>query len=275
MAQREEGKVGALPLHWISYAPAAPRAWLAIVPGYCDHGGRYAKVMEELAQKHGIATLAVDLRGHGQSGGRPSDVVHFADYLTDVDQLWALATERARATPRFLFGHSMGGLVATQWVATARPQLAGLILTSPFFGFAKPPPALAVLGARVLLAVAPALRIPNGIKVDQLSSDEAWKRSSAADPLYHRTTTARWFFEVAGAQARALEDAARVEAPLWVGMAGADSLASTAVAQATLGKVASKDVTLRVYPGMRHEILNEVGGGAVSDDIARWILAHC
>jgi alpha-beta hydrolase superfamily lysophospholipase len=52
-------------LHFRAAGPdREPAAIVAMIHGYAEHGGRYAHVMDAWAEK-GIATVAIDLRGHG------------------------------------------------------------------------------------------------------------------------------------------------------------------------------------------------------------------
>lgn len=50
--------------------------------------------------------------------------------------------------------------------------------------------------------------------------------------------------------------------------------ASTTIAYERFKEAGIKDVTLKLYPDDRHEILNELDRGSVYDDIMAWIRLH-
>jgi alpha-beta hydrolase superfamily lysophospholipase len=65
------------PLYFYSAGPdGKPAAVVGVVHGYGEYGGRYARVMDAWAQR-GIASVAIDLRGHGRAGGRRGYCAHF------------------------------------------------------------------------------------------------------------------------------------------------------------------------------------------------------
>jgi alpha-beta hydrolase superfamily lysophospholipase len=53
-----------------------------------------------------------------------------------------------------------------------------------------------------------------------------------------------------------------------------DKLVNPSGSQLAYDKVSSKDKTLKLYPGMRHEIMNEIGKEAVLDEIVNWFDQH-
>ena len=61
---------GGVSLFWRHLAPVdrPPRGVVAVVHGFAEHLGRYDALLAHLAGR-GLAVAAVDLRGHGRSGG--------------------------------------------------------------------------------------------------------------------------------------------------------------------------------------------------------------
>src|SRR4051794_23431990 len=94
--------------HWSS---PTPRGVLVVAHGFGEHGGSYRHVAEWLVRTLDVEVLAFDFRGHGRSRGRRGVVRRHADLTLDlaaaVDRV---ATERP-GLPRFVLGHSNGGLV--------------------------------------------------------------------------------------------------------------------------------------------------------------------
>lgn len=278
MSRRDEGffssKDGTR-LAWRTEVPdAEPRAWVGVVHGYGDHMGRYAQPMAALARE-GFGVMAFDYRGHGKADGARADCGQWSDYLADLEAFWQRLEEAAKGKPIVLLAHSHGALIVTHFVAgRTLPALKGAVLTAPFFALAFAPPALKLLGARLIKGVLPGLSIANELKPEQLSRDEAWQRETAADPLYVRTTTPRWFFETQAAQKRLEGLGPKVTLPLLVLAGTADPIASMPAARAFFETVGSRDKTWKEYGDARHEVLMELGKEQVWGDISQWISAH-
>ena len=85
---RAEGSlngVGATALYWQAWLPVtAPRAVVAIAHGGLEHGGRYGHVGRRFADA-GVATYAIDFRGHGRSAGRRGQVERMSLLVDDLD----------------------------------------------------------------------------------------------------------------------------------------------------------------------------------------------
>ena len=118
----------------------APKAVVALLHGYADHGGRYAHVVEAWAEL-GIATVTIDMRGHGRAEGRRGYCARFSEYFDDVAELVDVVGKRAPGVPAVLFGHSFGGLVAASCAIEGPSPWRALVLSGPFFGLAKELPA--------------------------------------------------------------------------------------------------------------------------------------
>lgn len=257
-----------------SIVPDAPRAAVAVVHGYGDHSGRYVHVMEHLAEA-GFAAHAVDYRGHGQAGGRRGAVHEFREFLDDLSTFLTRVRQQSPGLPLFVLGHSHGGLMsALLFSSEGAPAVDGLLLSSPYFRLRLAPPRLQLLLAQTVGKVLPTLPTRNPLTEDMLTRDEAVKRETAADPLYHHVVTPRWFTESNAAQERVMQQAGRLAVPLLVIQGAEDPIAHPEGAQAYVDAAGSADKKLVSYPGMLHETLNEIGREEPLGEIVRWIEAR-
>ncbi len=112
--------------HWLPDDP--PRAVVIIAHGIGEHGGRYAHVAAYLIA-HGYAVYAPDHRGHGQSGGDRVLVSNFDEFVTDLRTYFDQVRAAHPDLPIFLYGHSMGSLIALLFAFRYQDDLAGLITT--------------------------------------------------------------------------------------------------------------------------------------------------
>jgi alpha-beta hydrolase superfamily lysophospholipase len=193
------------------------------------------------------------------------------DYLADVDAIWPRAREAAAGRPAFVGGHSQGALVALGWALRRRPDLAGLVLSSPYLGLAFRPPRAKVAAARLAARFAPWIPIATGLRVADLTSDEELQRWTESDPLYGRVTTPGWYAAAEGAQREVLARAAEVEWPILVLAAGADRIADATRARELVERARSRDKTYRELAGMNHEIWNERGRERSIAEAVAWL----
>ena len=250
-----------------------PAAALAVVHGYGEHGGRYRYLVDAMVPL-GYAVHVFDLRGHGRSPGVRGHIERFADYVGDAGLFVDAIAAEQPGTPLYLLGHSLGGLIATAYAEERPDGLAGLILSSPFLRLKLPIGGVKRAAAKVLSRVAPTRDIGNSIPADELSHEPEVVAAYTSDPLNHHVATARWAAEALAAQGAALSAAGRLELPLLVMYAGADTIADPAASRELFAAASSDDKTLRCYEGYYHELFNEVGRADVFADLAAWLEAR-
>src|SRR5437763_5640535 len=157
------------------WAADDPRFVVVLAHGYGEHAGRYAHVAERLVEA-GAAVYAPDHLGHGHSEGERAMIEDVEDVLADVGAADALARDENPGLPVVLIGHSMGGVIATRYVQTRRPELAALVLSGPVVGGNSQ--------IEALLDMDPIPEIP--IDPDSLSRDpEVGRRYADDDLVYH------------------------------------------------------------------------------------------
>jgi lysophospholipase len=180
-------------------ATGKPTAAVVIIHGYGEHIGRYDETGRALAAA-GFSVRGRDLRGHGQSGGVRGFCNRFDEYLDDVDAIVTRA--RAEGLPVFILAHSFGALVAPHYVLRHPTNVAGLVLTSPFWKLALAVPPLKVLAGKIASTVYPKLALPAGLKGADVARDPEIAAKYDVDPLNNKNATARWFTESSAARRR-------------------------------------------------------------------------
>lgn len=257
-----------------AWSPPAPRGAIVLVHGIAEHGGRYAWLAAQAA-RHGLALTAVDLRGHGRSPGERSYVERFDDYLLDVDALWEQAGARFADLPRFLMGHSMGGAIALAWAARRRPAAAGVVLSSAALKIGGDVPRLLVALAPLLSRWLPRLR---GTRIDPslISRDPAAVAAYVGDPLVSLAAPpARTGAELLAVMAQSTAAAAGLALPVYLFHGSEDRLTDPAGSREVHAAWGGADKTLRLWPGSRHETLNDLDREAVAAELMAWLEARC
>ena len=245
------------------WAVEDPRAAVLLVHGMAEHSGRYEHVGEQFAAA-GFDTLAFDLRGHGETQGTRGHVTSFSEFLDDVEEL--LAERRTLGVPVVLVGHSLGGLIATTYAVSDRPDPDLLVLSAP--ALAAEMPGWQRAAASVLGSVLPTLAIPNDFDGELLSRDEAVGEAYRDDPLRVRKATARFGKEVFTTMPATTARVAEITVPTYVLHGSADRLIPPS-ASAGFDTVAS--ATRVVHEGLRHECLNEPERDEVIAGLVGWL----
>ncbi len=274
----EEGTVkgranGAPALYFRAHVPETPKALLALVHGYADHAARYDHAVDALLG-HGIGVVAIDLRGHGRSEGERGYCDRFDEFFDDMDELAKLVDARAKGAPKFLFGHSFGGLVTTLSVLRDPRDYKGLLLSGPFFGLALAVPAVKVLAGKVASRLVPKLGLPSGLHGKDMTNDAARAKAYDHDPLVFKNAKARWFTETQKAQAEVFERAPTLTLPLYEMFGKDDIVASLDAGKRFFDAAGHADKTWVPKEGHKHEILNEPAYEQTAADMAAWMLAR-
>ena len=257
-----------LRLHSQERGVSGAKAQILGVHGLAEHSGRYDAFGKFFAG-HGIGVSVMELRGHGQSGGRRVWVPSFEAFLEDLDLF--LAHVQAHGKPVVLVGHSLGGLIALRFAETRQPSIAGLILSGAALRSGITPPQPLVWLLRQLNKVSSATPLPGLVKPSQVSRDPDVVRRYERDPRVPKHLTTGLGLAAVEAAPMALRDAARVDTPTLILHGGEDSIADPAGSRELLAGLRVQDKQLKIYPGLFHEIFNEPEREEVLADVLRWI----
>ena len=236
---------------------------MVLVHGIGEHSGRYEHVGAAFAAT-GIDVLAHDQRGFGRSGGRRAYVDSFDDYLSDIEPL--VADRRELDVPVILMGHSLGGLAVTSYLVSSRPQPDLAVLSSP--ALAAEMPGWQRLGAPILGTLLPKLKVPADFEGSVLSRDPEVQRDYENDPLRVPATTTRLGRELLRTMKTVSATLDRLRLPTYVFHGADDALVPLSASEPL---TALPNVTRRVWPGLRHECLNEPEKDDVLAEIIAWL----
>lgn len=260
--------------------PGEPRAAIQLTHGMGEHALRYDHVARALNDV-GFAVYAQDHRGHGANAdpGALGDLGRgsWPALVGDIGLLSARIRAEHPGLPLILIGHSMGSFALQQYLLDHSADIDGVVLTGTL--------ALDVLEPAldpdqpIDLTVFNAPFQPARTDYDWLSRDEAMVDAYVADPL-----TGFGIDPGSGREmfvgARRLADPAELGAirpslPIYIAVGEADPLnAGMALLTPLVDRFAAAgltDVTVRVYPGARHEIFNETNRDEVIADLVGWL----
>ncbi len=236
-----------------------------IVHGLAEHVDRYDHVAEALVAA-GWRVTAVELRGHGKSGGKRGHVRYWHKYCEDV-QAAAATVQR----PFVLLGHSMGGLVT---LSTLRqpitPAVRAVALSNPLLGVAVEGPKWKITLAKLLSRLLPALPLTNELDTKLISRDPEVVRKYENDPLVFSVITPRWYTEMTAALESVNQRAGSYTLPLRLMTSTADQICDPKAAQA-FGRAYGGEVTAVSYEGLYHELFNELERERVIAELIEWL----
>lgn len=242
-----------------------PRANVLIVHGISEHSGRYEHVGAWLAE-HGFAVESFDLIGCGATGGTRADI---EDWTAFLDQIQAhLGPMVEDPLPTILMGHSMGGLLAAEYLASERPEPDLAVLSAPGLSGGA---AWQRVASRLLSPVVGKLVMPTGVKGEDLSRDPAVGEAYFADPLVYPKATVRFGLAMFEAMDRAAANVNRITTPTLVIHGTADPVVAPESSEVFERVEAAER---RTYPDLRHELFNEPEGDQVVADVIEWIDAR-
>jgi acylglycerol lipase len=250
-----------------------PKAVLLVAHGLAEHSGRYKNLVDYFVPK-GYAVYALDHRGHGKSEGTRSYVDNFNDYLIDLKTFFDMVRRENKGAKIFLFGHSLGGTIATAYAVEHQDELAGLMVSgSSLLPAASISPALLAM-AGVVSALLPKMGVTL-LDASGISRDKAVVDAYINDPLVFRgKIPARTGAELARMWKQLPEQMPGIKLPILIMHGFADPLTNPGGSKLLFERVGSKDKTLKLYENCYHEICNEPEREQVFIDMETWLNKH-
>lgn len=291
-------------IHCIEWLPEGePRAVVQIAHGISSHVARFEPLAAFLCG-HGIAVVGGDHLGHGESLDSEEDRLFFGEnsgwelVLGDMRQLTGLIHQRHPGKPLFLLGHSMGSFLSRGYVIRFADGIDGLILSGT--GQQSSTLVRAALklaeteirlhGARYRSESLQKLVFgqynrgfePARTGYEWLTRDEAVVDRYVADPACGGTPTVGLFRDMMhGIELMSRKkNLRRMNKAMPVFFFAGDKDPVGERGRGVLRSymhfldVGMEDVTLKLYAGGRHEMLNETNRDQVRRDILAWIEAR-
>ena len=249
---------------------AVPHQWtFVIVHGLGEHEGRYQHLADWFTPL-GATVYAMDLRGHGRSGGQRGHAPSLDALLDDIDAV----VVRARSTsggPLVLIGHSFGGLLAVAYALDRPAHLDKAVFSAPALLPRVKVPAWKRALAGVLPTIAPRASFANEIDPRVLSHDPAVAPAYVSDPLVHNRITAGLYASTLARGDALLARAPELRVPFLLLHGRDDQIVDPIGSQRFFAGATAAGRAFCLYPGFYHEIFNELEQETVFQDIESWL----
>ena len=269
-----------------------PRALVLISHGASEHSARYDRFARALNGAE-FAAVALDHRGHGRTGSVTGAGIMGPGggdaVIDDLYELRAAAQSNVGSdVPVFLFGHSLGALVALAYLTRHADGLAGSVLCAVPVNVDDTATIATMLEAAASggLRDEPVAILSNNAQpesartpFDWLSRDPDEVDRYIADPLCgdDNPLTYGYLIDLFDVVAPARAELASITCPVFVIAGDQDPAAGMGAHAITLTdalKSAGVDADLTLYEGARHELLNETNRDQVTGDIIHWLQSH-
>ncbi len=277
-----------------------PRGVVQLVHGMSEHVERYAPFAQRLCEQ-GFAVCANDHVGHGKSAGSAAELGHLPlnggkDVLVeDVHTLRETVCSRYPAAPYVIFGHSMGSFVTRVYLTRHGAGVAAAVVC----GTGQQPRAQSSAGKALTSvlarlhgeryvsklvcsmgtgAYAKAVEMPR-TDVDWIATDPEVVDAYVADPLCGQDFTVGGYHTlaclVADATNAKLARKVPSELPMLFIAGGEDPVGDCGkgvkAAAREYRRAGVRTVEEIIYPGVRHEILNEPIKEQVYADVEQFL----
>ncbi len=277
-----------------------PRAVIQIAHGIAEYINRYDEFMAFLA-RNGFVAVGNDHLGHGQTIRCPEEQGFFAESMgwryvvEDMDSLRSIMRREYPDLPYLFFGHSMGSFLTRTYLILHPERYDAAILSGT--GHQGAP---LVLAGCTLSEAAVKLYGPHKIgkalndicfgaynkafepartPFDWLNRDEAEVDKYVADPLCGFVATVSLFRDMMGGIKFITNqkniNSMNKEPPVYFMSGSMDPVGENGKgverAYKAFCDAGLKDVTMHLYPGGRHEMLNELNKQEVFQDVVDWI----
>lgn len=276
----------------------SPRGVIQIVHGVAEHIGRYDHTARFLAAR-GYAVCGEDHLGHGLTAGGKFGYFGPKDgwdlVARDVRRLRELEGEKYPGLPYVILGHSMGSFLARTYLIRWPGTVSAAVLSGTGQESSAAVSAAKVLsealcktrGADYVSKLVNNLSLgaynrafkPNRTSADWISRDETAVDAYLADPMCTFIPTVGMFRDMMdGLRFIADRDGlARMDrsTPIYFLSGDQDPVgamgAGVRKVERMFRSAGCGDVVVKLYPGGRHEMLNEINRQEVLDDLLAWL----
>lgn len=285
---------------WIPDKLSKKRVIIQLAHGMSEHIGRYDDFARALAGE-GYIVVGNDHRGHGRTAKTEEDLGYFANndgwdrVVKDLNEITKMIRSEYQDAEIILLGHSMGSFLARRYVQRFPHDIDGLILSGTGYSkglmgrigvkFAlwerrrKGAKTKSVFLDKLIFGSFNDKFLPSITPFDWLSRDEKIVKNFIEDDLCGFVFTWGGFYDLLkGIETIHKRHELRKtpkDLPMYIFSGGDDPVGlfgkGVEKVYEAYRNIGMKDVKYKLYPGGRHEMLNEINKEEVYEDVIAWI----
>jgi alpha-beta hydrolase superfamily lysophospholipase len=262
-------------IYWKGWVPDhSPKAVVHVIHGYAEHIDRYGNVIDELLPA-GYAVFGNDHRGHGRSEGKRGHVGSFQEFIDDEKQFRREVIQaRFPKMPYFVLGHSMGSLIAMNYVEQNAVGVKGLVLSGTGSEPGTDIPKALLVITKILSKILPSVHVKSPLPPEFISRDMDVVKAYVNDPLVYNVITPRLAHEMNRYVVIGAQNAFKIQIPVLIQLGSRDTAFSGQ--KELFEMIGAKDKTFKLYEGLKHEVYNELAADRmkVLADLRSWLDGH-
>jgi alpha-beta hydrolase superfamily lysophospholipase len=288
---------------WTPEEHSQAKAVIQIVHGMIEHGGRYAGAAEAFTRA-GYKVYLADHPGHGRTYQNGQTKGQFGPrgwqgLVDNMRQLTELIVAENPNLPVFLLGHSMGSLLAQQYIQQGSGLLKGAILSGTN---GKESAALLTVGRliagwearkhglnahgdtahKIIFGPNKKPFRPARTHYDWVSRDPGEVDEYVADPMCGFICPNSSYIALLTALSKLWNPASEAkiskDLPIYIYSGAEDPVGKSGIGVTLLferyRRLGIRDVSMKLYPGGRHEMFREINREEVHKDVVQWLEAH-
>lgn len=247
----------------------SPKTVILYIHGLGSHSSRLDHWAERFVGRN-AGFIAYDQRGHGKSAGKRGHPTNIRYLIDDVRTMVSKLRHDFPDVRIVLYGHSLGGNIAINYVISSAYTVDALIVTSPWLKLVKPPSKTLVKLISPLLRIVPGMTLSNGLNPKDISSDEQEVQKYIEDPLVHNKISIGLFKSTYDAGFNALRNVYKINCPFLIMHGTADKITSARASEDYVMNT-SKRTRLKLWEGAFHELHHEPIRDEVFNYISDWL----
>jgi len=240
------------------------RSWLSnndpiyniiIIHGLGEHSGRYKEFASFFIKKN-IGVFSFDLIGHGKSDGLKGHISNIKDFTDSIEEVLIQVRKRFINTPIIIFGHSLGGCLALNYLIERKSKEISLaIISSAWIETEIQIPKYLLIIQKVIHILFPKVRLSNRLDTKDLSKDIKIIDKYKNDPLVHDRISLNLLSKINKTIEKIKNKDYNIEIPVLIIHGKKDKIISYKGSELISKKI--KDSKLKLYDNVYHEPHND------------------
>jgi alpha-beta hydrolase superfamily lysophospholipase len=223
-----------------------PKAVFIVVHGFAEHMGRYDYLVKRM-NDDGISTYRFDNRGHGKSQGKRGHLENYMDFVSDADMVVDLAIKE---NPDKLQGQVLSGAASYY-----NEELKGL--KGQFMKLAN--------------SIKPDFYIKNDLSANLSRDPDVVDRYRKDELVFDKATAGFYYQFLVSGTDYLVKNLPKYEYSCLILHGGSDRIIPKEASINLHDSISSKDKSIKIFPDLYHEILNEKERDEVINYILQWI----
>ena len=257
-------------LYYRTWKAKTTNAAVILVHGLGEHCQRYDHVAQAL-NNQGYSVYSMDLPGHGNSTGTRGHIDSFKDYLKATETLLERAEDELPQSPKFILGHSMGGLIVSQFLLEHQDRFRGAVLSGPAIQSPQEPPAWQVALIKGIASIFPNAKML-ALDASGISRDSEVVAKYNADPLINKgKLSAKFLVCLTEAMDSIKARANEITLPILLMHGSKDPMTAPEGTKFLYERCKSTDKEKHILDGLLHEIFNEPEKETIIELTLNWL----